>query len=331
LQSSLDNNKIRPPKLLRNLSDLYKQDLDLLKREKLINVNCPSCNSKKSKLQFRKMGFRFNACERCDTIFINPRPSIKCLEKFYTSSKSLNYWNIIFKKTEKIRKEKIFRPRLEMIKNISKNYQITKINKMVEIGAGFGWFCQLAKEKKFAKKITAIEPSSKFSKICRHISGIEVIESTIENYDKQLEADLIVAFELVSHLFNPKEFFRVCNRNLNNGGLLVITLPNYYGLDVQLLKNKSNYIMPHFLNIFNPNSIKHLLQSVGFNKIKVITPGLMDFHIMLNKIKSDDVKAKTYPFFQFILKNENQKFIDDLQSLLRKHNMSSHMLVSAQK
>ena len=57
----------------------------------------------------------------------------------------------------------------------------------------------------------------------------------------------------------------------------------------------------------------------------------MDIHVILNKIKSNEINTKDYPFFGLLLKNNNDKFIDYLQSILQKYKMSSHMVISAQK
>lgn len=310
---------------------LYKDDLVLFKNDTLITVSCPACGSKKYNQKYTKMGFHYVLCNKCLTLFLNPRPSEHTLEIFYKSSKSMTFWNKVFKETARVRKKKIFEPRIKMIFEILKRYEIKKCSTMVEVGAGYGWFCKLAKEQKLAKQIIAIEPSPTFSAMCRKIPGIKVIESTIERYTKLSDVDLILNFELIAHLFNPKGFLESCYRGLRTGGLFICSTPNYFGLDIQMLKEKSDSLAPHTLNLFNTNSIKILLNSIGFKDVMVITPGLMDVSIILNKIKSGEIKASEYPFFNMILEQGDEEFINDFQSLLQKYKMSSHMVVSAIK
>ena len=57
----------------------------------------------------------------------------------------------------------------------------------------------------------------------------------------------------------------------------------------------------------------------------------MDVKIVLNKLKSDEIKKENYPFFNMLLEQNNERLIDDFQELLQKYNMSSHMLIIAQK
>lgn len=331
MKNSLDNYQIRPPNLMDEKSKLYEQDLQLLIKEKLVTVNCPACDSTKYSRLFRKMNFDFVICQNCKTVFVNPRPTEKSLELFYTTSETSKFWDKIFKTTENIRKEQIFKPRIHLIENIIEQYNFSSISKLVEVGAGYGWFCELAKKKNLAKTIVAVEPSPYSADACRKIEGIEVIESTIEKCSDNLNADLIVSFELVHILFSTKKFLEQCFKRLNDNGLLIFSLTNYFGFDIQLLKEKNDALVPTMLTFFNPHSIEILLHTLGFRNIRVITPGKMDVKIILNMIKSGDVKIEDNPFFQILLEHDNDEFISDLQTLIQKYNLSSHMVVSAQK
>lgn len=315
---------------MKKYSILYKNDVKFLRKNSLVLVNCPACKSKKYNKLFSKMNFNFVSCTKCSTVFVNPRPSENSLKTFYSSSKSIAFWDKIFRKTELTRKKRIFTPRIKLVLHILKVYGIKQCKKMVEVGPGYGWFCQLAKKQNLANKITVIEPSPSAVTACKKIKGIEIIESTIEDYYDQISADLIVGFELLNYLYNPRSFLEACYQGLTKGGVVIFTLTNYFGLDIQILKEKSDYFVPTHLTLFNPNSIEFLLSSVGFKKIKVITPGLMDVKIILNKIKSGSISSENYPFFKF-LEEKNSELIDDLQLYLQKHKMSSHMMVSAIK
>jgi len=329
--NSLNDRDIRPVDLMETYQKLYQKDMAILKKGKLVKVNCPACNSSNYKIRHSKMRFSFVSCTKCNTVFVNPRPTEMALEHFYTSTKSSEFWDTIFKKTKDVRIERIFKPRIKLVREILEKYGIKKCEKMVEVGSGYGWFCELAKEKNLAQKIIAIEPSPKSAAVCRKIEGIEVVESTIEKCPQLLQSNLIVTFESVHLLFDPGSFLRACYDGLKKGGLLVFSLTNYYGFDIQILQEKSNYIIPTFLSLFNPYSIELLLKSIGFKNMDVITPGLMDVRIVLNKIKSGDVDTGEHPFFKLVVDLNNDSFVDDLQLLLQKHKMSSHMVVAAQK
>lgn len=325
---TLNDKNIRPRNLLKNYNLLYQNDLQILKKNQLVSVNCPACDSKRNRIKYKKMGFNFVICKKCITLYVTPRPTESSLEEFYSKTKSSEYWNKIFKKTKKIRKEKIFKPRIKMVFDILNNYNIKKCKNLVEVGAGYGWFCELAKKEKLAQRIIAIEPSHHSAEVCRKIKGIHVIESTIEKNIDSLHSDLIVSFESIHLLFNPRFFLKSCYNALNKKGIIIFSLTNYMGFDIQILQEKSNYIIPTFLNMFNPNSIKILLESVGFRKVKVMTPGMMDVNIVLNYMKEEKLDNTFLPFLNLL---QSEKMIDDLQFFLQKNHLSSHMVVSAQK
>lgn len=325
---SLNDKAIRPDELMKQYWKLYDTDIELLKNQMII-VNCPACDSSKNNQWVLKKGFTFVECQNCSTVFVNPRPNKKTLEEFYTKTKTSVFWDKIFKETEKTRIEKIFKPRVALVKEILKKYDVT-CKKMVEVGAGYGWFCKLVKDQNIAEEIIAIEPSPTIASECRKV-GINVIESTIEKCPNELGADLIVSFELVHLLFNPGSFLTECFKNLKQKGLLIFSLTNLFGFDIQNLKEKSDYVGPTFLTLFNPQSIKNLLMSIGFKNIEIRTPGLLDVQIVKNKLKENIISSENHPFINFLSKFGNEEFIDDFQGLLQKHRLSSHMLVTAQK
>lgn len=329
---SLDDRKIRPTNLMKKWSKLHEKDWLQLSKGKLIITTCPACNSRKFELKFSKLNFNFVECKHCHTLFVNPRPNEQTLANYYSSSKTVAFWDKIYKETKEVRKKWIFESRINLVKKILRNYGLNHCNTLVEVGPGHGWFCELAKKHAIAKRIIAIEPSPTSASACRKIQGIEVIESTIEKSTDNLVSDVITSFEIVCLLFSPKSFLESCYKGLKSGGILIISLTNYFGFDIQILQADSDIMVPNILNFFNPHSIKLLLEKVGFKKVQVITPGLLDVKIVLNKIKSGEIMGKNHPpFFKLLLENEMEKFIDDFQMILQKHNLSSHMVVSAQK
>jgi len=50
-----------------------------------------------------------------------------------------------------------------------------------------------------------------------------------ENFDFDVDFDVIYAGDLIEHLSNPGLFFDACSRNIKDGGRLVIGTPNCYG------------------------------------------------------------------------------------------------------
>ena len=83
----MEVNDIRPDNLMKESKRLRLKDLeDLLKNEsRFIKVPCPACQLNDYSFLFRKEGFNFVGCNKCETIFINPRPTF---DIFILNSKS---------------------------------------------------------------------------------------------------------------------------------------------------------------------------------------------------------------------------------------------------
>jgi 2-polyprenyl-3-methyl-5-hydroxy-6-metoxy-1,4-benzoquinol methylase/ribosomal protein S27E len=323
---------IRPDDLMREEAKLHTEDVARLfaYRNKFVNIPCPACESDNYHFSFEKGGFTFVTCEKCDTLFINPRPSFEALEDFYTTSKSIKYWNDkIFPISEDSRRSNIFAPRAKRIVELCKKLNIaTKI--LLDVGAGFGTFCEEVNKFNVFNKVIAIELSSELAATCRQ-KGIATIESSIEKVGIN-DASVITNFELIEHLYWPKDFLFACKRALPKGGLFIITTPNIKGFDLLTLgKLSDNIDGPHHLNYFNPQSLGYLLESCGFEIVEILTPGKLDAEIVRKKILNGELNISTCPFLRYILIEQWENVGGAFQDFLAQNKLSSHLWVTARR
>ena len=323
---------IRPDRLMRENSRLHKKDVQRLLRRKdeFKEVACPACGISRSKVIFKKGGFIFDICEECDTVFVNPRPSFGMLKEFYASSKSIKHWNDkIFSVSEDSRRDQIFSQRAKRIASLCGEYG-TRIKILIDVGAGFGTFCEEVKKLAIFERIIAVEPSRDLAATCRR-KGIEVIEKPIE--EVKLEgADVITCFELIEHLYDPQSFIMACGKALSREGLLILTTPNIKGFDLSLLSKVSdNIAAPNHLNYFHPGSIQRLLECRGFKVTALLTPGKLDAEIVRKKILSGEFDTSNCNFLKYILIERWNIVGEKFQDFLAENKLSSHLWVVAKK
>jgi len=325
---------IRPKNLEIECDRLRLEDIKnfFADQKKFKKVNCPACNSADHQFNFKKNIFRFCRCNKCGTLFVNPRPNQKQLADYYSKSKGIAFWSkYIFPKSEKVRIKKIFIPRTKLVANVLKKYYHLPVETLLEVGAGDGFFLRLARDFKIAKRILAIEPSKKAAEKCRAL-GFEVFENMVEDVELKSKADVIVNFELIEHLFNPRGFIKSCGKNLKNKGILILTTPNIMGFDLSVLGSLSDNIMgPSHLNYFNPDSLKKLLNNEDFEVLEILTPGKLDVDIIKNKIESGFLDSESLPFFGRLIKKNHDSFNENLQKFLQDNKLSSNMMVIARK
>lgn len=333
---SMKEEDIRPEKLFNQYLLLAKKDTVVyFKNAPFYYIPCPACGNSNSEFIFRKMGFDYEVCSDCGTLFVNPRPAVEAFNNYYTDSPSVRFWATNFyRETEKNRREHLIKPKAAMVQSIINKYGIKsqKQSCILDIGAGYGVFCEeLQKLYSNSMKVIAVEPATALQVVCRD-RCIPVIPKFLEDIK---ETDLpfgkegviaAVSFELLEHLHNPDSFIENCYNILCNGGILILTSLNWHGFDLQVLQKKSNSIHPpHHINFFTTESISILLERHGFNVIQVTTPGKLDVDIASKQ------KADINDSFIKKIMSGNDLVKSKFQIFLQEAKFSSHMMIVGKK
>ena len=323
---------IRPDYMMKKIMDLAMIDINSIMQHKkdFIQVACPACESNDYDFCFTKNGFHFVNCNQCETLYINPRPNPELLNKFYNNSKETQYWNQeVYPKNEKARRDKIFAPRAKKVVELCLRYNVST-DVLLDVGAGFGTFCEEVSKLFFFKKVIAVEPSESLALSCQN-KGIEVIQKPIEDLGLN-PVNVITNFELIEHLFWPKDFIISCANALTTDGLLFLSTPNIKGFDLLTLKELSdNIVGPRHLNYFHPHSLKYLLEKCGFMVIEILTPGKLDAELVRKKILSNAFDISHNPFLKLILIEQWNSLGNSFQAFLAENLLSSHLWIVAQK
>lgn len=320
--------EIRPNDLFEKYLSLAKKDCDILfKNKPTINFNCPIHPKQSGFNIFVKNGFNYKQCKICFSIYNSPRHKNEIYNSFYKNGKSVEFWSTEFyKKTAQSRKEKLWKPKVKALINNPILERPIKEYSVVDIGGGYGMFAETLKEEK-PKNIFVIEPNINLADICRK-KGINVIEkffNEIHKEDLPKGSKIFTSFELIEHLHNPRGFLLSLRKIMEPGDLLYMTTLTSSGIDIKELKSKSKAITPpQHINFISVSGIQEFLQKEGFKKVVITTPGEIDIDI-LKKNKDSLEKG----FLLDILNTFSNDSLDELQKLIAKNKMSSHMLITA--
>ena len=334
----LTENEIRPDDLMAEQARLFAEDISYLMRhrEAFMTVSCPACDSHNFTFAFEKTQMPFVSCNDCQTLYANPRPRPEHMDDFYKNSKNYQYWSEhIFPASEKARREKIFIPRVEMVLGICDRFDIPT-NTILEVGAGFGIFCEEIQETKRFTKVVAIEPTPYLANNCRK-RNLTVIEKPIEHIAREEivaeneKINVITNFEVIEHLFSPKEFIGKCFELLEPGGIFIVTCPNSKGFDIVTLGKQSTAVDVEHVNLFNPDSLSRLLESYGFEVIDRQTPGRLDAELVRKQVLTGEFDISHQPFLKQILIDEWAEKGTSFQNFLSVNNLSSNLLIVGRK
>jgi 2-polyprenyl-3-methyl-5-hydroxy-6-metoxy-1,4-benzoquinol methylase len=324
---------INPKDLIADQVTAMLADIGMLKsrQQDFVVVPCPACGSASFTPLYKKYDMQHVACRDCETQYISPRPTPSILREFYTNSKNYEYWaKYIFPQTAEARRRNIFKPRAKLVADLCQQ-QGAGTGLLVEVGAGYGFFCEELKKLGLFKRVIGVEPTPHLAQICRD-KGVEVIEELVENIKFEAPADVVVNFEVIEHLFNPKDFLKACFNLLKPGGYLILTCPNIAGFETQTLKRHSDTIDHEHLNYFSPRSLSDLTKRLGFEVMSCHTPGVLDVDIVYDRLQDTSKEAiQVDPFIRKIVCSSDEKVRDEFQAFLTKNGLSSNMMLIARR
>ena len=302
--------------------------------------NCPVCNNNISNnIDFFHGMYGIDRCTKCTSLFVNPAPDINALSDYYENCLCNRQLSSVIKERYD-NNDFINDDRITCIADIINNIKPThsRAIKILEIGCNNGAF--LSKLKQYCEQNL---PQCNFE-----LFGVDIDQTAIKNsVDKTLNLfcglaediakehkykyDVIVHFELIEHLIDPKTFVTSIHNMLTEDGKMVFTTPNICGLDNQALDyNNIRYLAhaifpPMHINAFSIVNISHFLIENNFSINNISTPGKLDIDILSKCFHSlqDDV------FKDIALLQDDEKSL--IQQLLVQLKVSSHMQCIASK
>ena len=133
------------------------------------------------------------------------------------------------------------------------------------------------------KNLVLLEPQA--LKVKR--PNVEVITNGFDALEKsERKFDTVFAWELIEHLLEPDNFLRLVRNVLKDGAPLILSTPNERSIETRKLGTDSSNILFDHVRLYNPNSIKILLERNGFKVMQICTPGLLDVSRLQNYYKT---------------------------------------------
>ena len=322
-------NEIRPETLKSEQTAAIEKDRQFLygHQSSFRRVDCPACDLP-NESHFAKDGFFYSKCSKCNMIYMSPRPTETILQEFYAQSANYQYFNqYIFPASAEARRQKIFIPRVNRTIELCEIHGAGR-NHLLEVGAGFGLFCEEMHKRSFFERISAVEATQALSGTLAR-KKIEVFNDLFERIVFENQFDVVVAFEVIEHITNPFRHLKKAHDVLKDKGLLILSFPNCDGFDIATLGKSSDSIDHEHLNYFNSVSITRLLNKAGFSIASIETPGKLDVELVRKKILCGQYRPNN--FIRSLCIHRFDELGETFQQFLSAHNLSSHMVVAAIK
>jgi len=223
-------------------------------------MNCPICNSNLLKEEEKFGNYTLYECNNCLVQFWWP----------------LKHPGQEFYQTNELHEIKEKRKLQWRHKQFLKNPPIEQ-GRLLDIGCGPGEFLKAAQNLGF--EVWGIDIAPRNIEAAQKFYNLKnIFLGTLEDFINQypdLKFDIITFFEIVEHLDNPINFFKLIKRLLNPGGYIAMSVPNLerFGGPKEKEENPPNHLFR-----WRPSTIFKFLETQGFENIKVIAePFSKDF------------------------------------------------------
>lgn len=254
----------------KNLDLIHKRVTQLIEKYGLVEVFCPICDKKDYISLGYREGLQIVVCNNCDHVYVNPRLSVESVKDLY----SMNYWSeITVNHGNPSLKERAHFDYENAYYKLQRDVLDQKKNgRLLDIGCSNGALIRRAIENGF--HAIGIEPSPDVAQFAKETFGVDVVVGTIESSDLPNDHfDILLAHDVIEHVFDVNDFINGCFQKLRQGGMLVIETPTTDSVNFSYEGLNWMYCIPiEHINLFNQRNLIAKLEQVGFKILDVICP-----------------------------------------------------------
>ena len=229
-------------------------------------TSCALCGDGAANQVLQIGGWRIEFCARCGLGRTNPRAAEHKVAqlydpKYFTAKDS-------GEPPSDHEAERAIRHQAKRVRHMRK---VATAGRLLEIGPGFGFFCEAAKRNGF--EVEALEISEWAAEQARRRYGLTAHTGTVDAFDPHGKTyDVIAMFHVLEHVSDPLVCLRRLRSWLNPRGAVIIEVPNCASDDARGQGQSWGGWQPryHFWH-FKPETLCEVLRRAGFE------PGEMQF------------------------------------------------------
>jgi SAM-dependent methyltransferase len=208
--------------------------------------------------------FRMVQCQECGLIYLNPRPVISEIDRYYpadypphlapvqAAKGRISRWDVRYGLNKRLRALTALQPR----------------GRLLDVGCATGAFIAFAREQGW--DVHGVELADTAASFCRNVLHLPVVTGDLLQTDYPAESfDVITLWTVLEHLHDPLATLHEIRRILQPSGLLALALPNVESLDAQFFGPAwAGYDVPRHLYIMPNVTLERMLAQAGFSVVR---------------------------------------------------------------
>jgi len=222
---------------------------------------CDICGSEREEILFVKEGFPHVRCLDCRMVFVNPRLTDHQEIQRKMGTGELGEQKLSQKYQKWLQKE---------IHHLE-GFRVT--NQVLDVGAGFGWFLEQASNAEW--NTSAVEVNKTAIQMLHQKKIHHIVTEPAERIDfPEATFDVVRIWDVIEHCESPRLVLERIRNVLRPGGLLKLSTTNFASLSRWINGPEWVYLngVDHIF-LFEPKTIRFLLESLGFGNIQIHTTG----------------------------------------------------------
>lgn len=319
LPNGLHGDTIRPSDALERFHAAATRDAGSLLRE-VVSVECPACGGA-SERAFDREGFTFRECSDCESLFVSPRPTASAVARFYRDTEAGRLRVEYFRAADEDRLTHVVRSRVDWVANLSAGAAARR-PRLVDVGTLYPSFLAEIRSQGVASVCQAVDVPLGLE------AAVGKAGAEVGSEPAGAAADIVTAFEQLEHQASPRDYLSRLRGYLRPGGWLFATTRSVSGFDLLVLWDRAPYVfVPEHVNLLSVEGLQTLFEACGFEVVELSTPGRLDVELVEHSAREHGIELPR--LIRYLLRHRGDQCRSDLQELLQRHRLSSHVRIAA--
>lgn len=254
-------------------------------------ATCPTCGGGQvrdllvapDRFHLRKQMYRLIRCQSCNSVWLASPPRPMEMWQHYTE----DYHRAIVTAGEGAAMSR-WKPQVKLISQHKSGGAI------LDIGCSSGGFLSTMRSSQW--KLYGIEMEESTAERARSTTGAEVfVGDAVAAPFLPVSFDAITCFDVLEHVYSPREFLTKVFEWLKPGGIFYAMMPNIDSWEARLFGTHwFGLELPRHLSHFSPRSLRYLMNQLGFEEVCVKTPPVSYMERSANYVWSSALQQVGY-------------------------------------